>query len=90
MWYEWFFDGIGTEIISLIAGIALGGILGYKVGIKRNGVQKQVAEDETKQLQMITVEETNGQGANGGINGNVRQIQKAGKKAEQTQIGKIK
>lgn len=88
MWYEWVFEGIGTELLSLVIGIVLGGLIGYKIGIRRNGFQKQVAEDETKQTQRITVVETND--INGGVNGNVRQVQKAGKKAEQTQIGKIK
>ena len=34
MWYEWFFDGIGTNIIIFIAGIFIGGGAGYCFGVK--------------------------------------------------------
>ena len=33
------FDGIGTEIISLIIGLGVGGFAGYKIGIKQTGKQ---------------------------------------------------
>ena len=29
---KWIFDGFGTEILSLIIGLATGGAIGYKVG----------------------------------------------------------
>ena len=35
MWYEWFFDGIGSTIVSLIAGAIIGGFTGYKIGIHK-------------------------------------------------------
>lgn len=38
---EWFFDGLGTEIISLIIGTVLGGTIGYKIGSKSKLVQKK-------------------------------------------------
>ena len=30
----WIFDGIGTELVSLIIGAFTGGIVGYKIGIR--------------------------------------------------------
>lgn len=88
MWYEWFFDGIGTEIVMLVIGLISGGLAGYRIGIRRNSVQKQRAEDGAKQAQRINITDENSK--EGGINGNLRQIQKAGKNAEQNQIGTIK
>ena len=32
---EWFFDGLGTEIVSLLIGGILGGVIGYKIGISQ-------------------------------------------------------
>lgn len=41
---EWFFDGLGTELVSMIIGLLLGagagGIAGYKIG-KNKSVLKQ-------------------------------------------------
>ena len=31
MWYEWFFDGIGTELIILVIGVIIGGGIAYKI-----------------------------------------------------------
>lgn len=89
MWYEWFFDGLGTEIVILILGIIIGGFSGYKIGIKRNGMQKQKGKSFAKQNQQIDIEVLkNGKGD--GIDDNLRQVQKAGKNSEQSQIGRIK
>ncbi len=51
---EWFFDGIGTAIITLIIGLLTGGAVGYRVGIKKtNRVnQKQTAKDNASQIQV--------------------------------------
>lgn len=89
MWYEWFFEGIGTEIIMFIIGLLAGGISGYRIGMKKNGIQKQIAKEEAKQKQELEVEINNDFEENG-INGNLRQVQKAGSKAEQSQVGKIR
>lgn len=43
---EWFFDGLGTEIISLLIGGLIGGVTGYKIGIS-----KQKAGKNSKQVQ---------------------------------------
>ena len=54
---EWIFDGIGTEIMSLIVGLAVGGFAGYKIGIKHTSKQKQVADDSSKQRQELHIDE---------------------------------
>ncbi len=50
---EWFFDGIGTSIISLIVGLLTGGSVGYRIGINKNSAnQKQKAGDSSTQIQI--------------------------------------
>ncbi len=88
MWYEWFFQGIGTEIIVLVIGVFIGGFSGYRFGIRKNGIQKQVAKDNAEQKQELFVEDNDSR--KDGINGNLRQIQKAGENAKQSQVGTIK
>lgn len=41
---EWVFDGIGTELVSLLIGGILGGTIGYKIGIKNKISQCQKEE----------------------------------------------
>lgn len=48
---EWFFDGIGTEIISIIISFIIGGSIGYRIGINKNN-QKQKAGDNSTQVQI--------------------------------------
>ena len=90
MWYEWFFDGIGSELVSLILGLLVGAAGGYKIGLKRNGLQKQVSLDNAKQEQELDIEYFSKEEKEGGVKGNVRQVQKAGEQASQKQIGRIK
>ena len=74
---SWVFDGLGTEILSLIVGFISGGAIGYKIGI-HNGT-------------MIDYVIVSG-GAIGykiGIHNKVKQSQKAGNNSNQTQIGTI-
>ncbi len=87
-WCEWFFDGIGTQLISLIIGAFLGGISGYKIGIRKNGIQKQEAAEKANQKQELEIEAQSSK--RGGIDGNLRQVQKAGANSKQSQIGRIK
>ena len=54
---EWIFDGIGTELISLIIGAAFGGAAGYKIGSKNKIKQNQKAGDNSKQVQIGSVNE---------------------------------
>lgn len=45
---EWFLDGLGTEIISLLIGGLIGGVTGYKIGIIKNS-NKQKIENNSNQ-----------------------------------------
>ena len=49
---EWIFDGIGTEIISLLIGLAGGGAIGYRIGIRIFISQHQKERDQAKQVQI--------------------------------------
>lgn len=86
---EWFFDGIGTEIISLIIGVILGGGVGYKVGIKRTTSQKQVAGDNSKQRQEMKIGKDNIGNSSLTNKTSVKQSQRAGKDTVQIQIGGV-
>lgn len=55
--FAWIFDGIGTELISLIIGAAFGGAAGYKIGSKNKIKQNQKAGDNSKQVQIGSVNE---------------------------------
>lgn len=51
---EWFFDGIGTALITLILGLLTSGAVGYRIGIKKTNkvIQKQTAKDNASQIQV--------------------------------------
>ncbi|MFZ2559992.1 MAG: hypothetical protein WAW95_09255 [Lactococcus raffinolactis] len=49
---EWIFSGIGTTIISLIVGLAVGGGVGYKIGISKKLKQVQKAGNRSEQQQI--------------------------------------
>lgn len=51
---EWFFDGIGTAIVTLIVGLLTGGAVGYRIAIKKKNIsnQKQKAGDNASQIQI--------------------------------------
>lgn len=85
---SWIFDGIGTELISLVVGLAAGGIAGYKIGIKKSGLQKQKAKDRAKQKQVFDAD-SEGLASDDDVmlQQKVRQSQKAGHDAQQIQIG---
>ncbi len=46
---EWIFDGIGTELLSLIIGAIVGGTVGYKIGSKNKQIEKK--SNNSKQIQ---------------------------------------
>lgn len=52
---QWIFDGIGTELISVIVGLivggGVGGCVGYRIGTKNKVKQIQKAQDNAKQNQ---------------------------------------
>ena len=54
---EWIFEGIGTELISLAIGAIIGGAAGYKIGSKNKIKQNQKAGDNSKQVQIGSVNE---------------------------------
>lgn len=51
---EWIFSGIGTYILSVLAGLLVGGFAGYKIGIrsKVKVKQKQKAGNSSNQTQI--------------------------------------
>lgn len=90
---EWFFDGIGTEIvgivISLVIGAIGGGTLGYKIGVKSTANQKQSAGNNSKQRQELQIGKSDVSEHSTKSKTNLKQTQKAGGNAVQTQIGGI-
>lgn len=52
---KWIFDGIGTEIVSLLCGLLIGGLGGYKIGIKNKIKQIQKGGDNSNQSQIGTI-----------------------------------
>ena len=48
---EWFFDGLGTSLITLVFGLVAGGAVGYRIGIKNTINQNQSAGDNSTQTQ---------------------------------------
>ena len=52
---EWIFDGIGTEIISLLIGLAGGGAIGYRIGIRNKNSQHQKGRYQEKQVQLANI-----------------------------------
>lgn len=86
---EWYFDGIGTEIIGIVISLMIGslggGAVGYKIGVK----QKQTAGNNAEQRQELYVCKSDvGNNSSKGKR-NIRQSQKAGNNAVQKQIGGI-
>lgn len=84
---EWFFDGIGTELVILIIGAIGGGTIGYKVGIKRTAAQKQVAGDDSEQAQEIKMGKNDVRNNPSKSKTSIKQSQQAGNNAVQTQVG---
>lgn len=90
---EWIFDGIGTEIVSIVGGLIIGaiggGAVGYKIGIKQTLSQIQSAGNDSEQKQELQIGK-NGVGTNSSKSKtNLKQSQKAGNGSVQTQIGGI-
>ncbi len=93
---EWFFDGLGTELVSMIVGLLLGagvgGIAGYKIGINKSVLkQNQKAGTNSKQKQIgKSVAGVSEDGLDiESNNSKIKQNQKAGNEAVQKQIGGI-
>lgn len=86
---KWIFDGIGTELLSLVIGGIAGGFAGYKIGIRKNGKQTQKAKSGAKQRQEMLINSEASVDGKTGVQNRVSQTQKAGKNSEQVQIGRI-
>lgn len=86
---KWIFDGIGTELLSLVIGGIAGGFAGYKIGIRKNGKQTQKAKSGAKQRQEMLINSEVSVNGKTGVQNRVSQTQKAGKNSEQVQIGRI-
>lgn len=56
---KWILDGIGTELIGTIIGLIIGafggGAVGYKIGSKNRIKQNQNAGNNSKQIQIGSV-----------------------------------
>lgn len=52
---NWIFEGIGTEIISLLIGLLFGGVAGYKIGIHNKTKQSQKAGNNSNQTQIGSI-----------------------------------
>lgn len=50
---SWIFDGIGTDIISGLVGLLIGGTTGYTIGVKKTKIrQSQHAGKNSSQIQI--------------------------------------
>lgn len=83
---QWLFDGLGTEIVSLLLGSIIGGVAGYKLACVNVIKQKQQAGKNAKQEQEIEVacdvENTE-------LESKIYQKQKGKTGSVQSQIGKV-
>lgn len=86
---KWIFDGIGTEILSLVIGAIIGGLTGYKIGIKKKARQTQEAKNNANQRQEIVVSGNTVIEGNSNVQNSVEQTQKASNSSKQVQIGRI-
>lgn len=86
-WIKWIFDGIGTELVSLV----IGGVVGFKIG-KHKGrlIQEQKAGSSAEQFQQgSNRRKQNAQVSNMDTISMVKQKQTAGNNAKQTQVGRL-
>lgn len=90
-WHEWFFDGLGTEILSVVIGLIIGGIGGFAIGRITKSRQIQKAGNEAKQQQEQVVENERSKGKKAASSkSSIYQKQVAGDNAEQIQTGSVK
>lgn len=90
-WYQWIFDGFGTEILSAIIGLVLGSIGGFAIGRITKSRQIQKAGNEAKQRQEQFIENEHSKGKKReGSKSSIHQKQVAGDNSEQIQTGSVK
>lgn len=86
--FSWFFDGLGTEIVSLLIGGIAGSAIGYKVGVNKSIKQSQSAGDDARQTQTANI--TSGKDEETATADNsIKQCQEASNHAVQVQTGRI-
>ena len=89
-WVQWFFDGLGTELISLAGGAIIGGIIGFRVGrrtTKFTQAQEAGAESEQYQKGKSAQKSHSYKSKDQDVVETFTQRQKAGDHSKQTQIG---
>ena len=94
---EWFFNGLGSQIVTIIITMlisgSIGGMIGYKIGIKKSIRQYQKAGDNSKQEQLFDsidrIDNHVKESTNHKKHAKLSQIQKAGNDSTQSQIGEI-
>lgn len=74
--YKWIFDGIGSSLVTLILGLIIGAVGGYKKGVSSK--QEQTAENGAKQQQLF-------KGNSSKLYPNIEQSQRAGNNSIQIQ-----
>jgi hypothetical protein len=86
---DWFFDGLGTELLSLVVGAAGGGLIGFRVGRRRSKFsQSQEAGHNSTQYQIGKQTLINNESVDiVDIKRGFRQQQKSGDNSEQIQFG---
>lgn len=52
---KWIFEGIGTELLSVIVGLFFGGAIGYKIGNHNKVKQTQKAGNNSNQTQIGSI-----------------------------------
>lgn len=89
---DWFFDGIGTEVLSIIVSLIIGGAIGYQIGVRKTSKQAQKAGNESKQSQKVIIKDDYIIEGKKRINyeTTVAQSQIAGDNSSQTQIGEFR
>ena len=83
---QWLFDGLGTEIVSLLLAGLIGGFAGYKLACVNFVKQKQQAGENANQEQEIEVSCNTD---NKEVDSIICQIQKGKSGSVQSQIGKV-
>ena len=83
---QWLFEGLGTEIVSLLLGGLVGGFAGYKLACVNIIKQKQRAGENAKQEQEIEVACNTD---NKELESKIYQRQKGKSGSVQSQIGKV-
>lgn len=87
---SWIFDGIGTEIVSIVASLLIGGLGGFLIG-KRSAIKQfQKADNNAIQNQSSILSNKADSINNSQESIVVSQSQKAKDNANQVQIGSVK